>query len=317
MRSLNLDQLRTLAAVVKFGSFSAAARHLNLTQPAVSLQVRELEERVGLRLVDRLGKQVRATAAGRDLIAYGERIMAEADRALAAMRGYKEGKAGRVHLGTGPTALAYILPPILQKLREDHPDVELVVTTGTTQTITERMLENVIDLGFTALPVDQETFDVIPVRDDAMVAIFSAVTEDIPAVVTPKSLAGRPLILEYHHVNQNRLSRGWLQAGGVAVRPALQFDGIEAIKYAVAAGLGVAIVPSPALNGGPPLNSIVARPLDPPLTRTLGLIQRRDKYDDPALRVVREVILTAAAPAVDAVSPQIGRTRTSARSSRR
>jgi len=68
-------------------------------------------------------------------------------------------------VGTGPTALAYILPPILQKLREDHPEIELVVTTGTTQTITEQMLENVIDLGFTALPVDQEKFDVIPVRE--------------------------------------------------------------------------------------------------------------------------------------------------------
>jgi DNA-binding transcriptional LysR family regulator len=317
MRSLNLDQLRTLAAVVKFGSFSAAARHLNLTQPAVSLQIRELEERVGLRLVDRVGKQVRATAPGRDLIAYGERIMAEADRALSAMRGYREGQAGRVHLGTGPTALAYILPPILQKLREDHPEVELVVTTGTTQTITEQMLENVIDLGFTALPVDQEKFDVIPVRDDDMVAIFSAAAEDIPPVVTPASLAGRPLILEYHHVNQNRLSRGWLQAGGVAVRPALQFDGIEAIKYAVAAGLGVAIVPSPALTGGPPLNSIVARPLDPPLTRTLGLIQRHDKYDDPALRIVREVILTAADAAVGAAPARVARTRTTARSSQR
>jgi DNA-binding transcriptional LysR family regulator len=292
MRSLNLDQLRTLATVVKFGSFSAAARHLNLSQPAVSVQIRELEERVGLRLIDRVGKQVRATAPGRDLIAHGERIMAEADCALAAMRGYREGQAGRVHLGTGPTALAYILPPVLQKLREEHPDIELVVTTGTTQTITERMLENVVDLGLTAIPVDQDKFDVIPVRNDDMVAIFSAAEEDIPLVVTPASLAGRPLILEYHHVNQNRLSRGWLQAGGVAVRPALQFDDIEAIKNAVAAGLGVAIVPSPALNHGPPLNSILARPLDPPLTRTLGLIQRRDKYDDPALRLVREAILT-------------------------
>jgi DNA-binding transcriptional LysR family regulator len=132
------------------------------------------------------------------------------------------------------------------------------------------------------------------VRDDAMVAIFHAAAEDIPQVVTPASRKGRPLILKYHHVNQHRLSRGWLQAGGVDVRPALQSDGIEAIKYAVAAGLGVAIVPSSALNCGPALNSIIARPLDPPLTRTLGLIQRREKYDDPALRVVREAILTAA-----------------------
>jgi DNA-binding transcriptional LysR family regulator len=110
-------------------------------------------------------------------------------------------------------------------------------------------------------------------------------------------------------------SRGWLQAGGIDVRPALQFDGIGAIKYAVAAGLGVAIVPRPALNGGPPLNSIVARPLDPPLKRTLGLIQRHDKYDDPALRIVREAILTAADVAVGPAPARIA--RTTAGSSRR
>ena len=292
MRSLNLDQLRTLATVVRLGSFSAAARELNLTQPAVSLQIRELESRIGLRLVDRVGKQARATSAGRDLIAHADRIMAEADRALAAMRGHKEGHSGRVHLGAGPTALAYILPPVLQKLREDHPDIDLVITTGTTDTITERMLENVIDLGLTALPVDTEKFDVVPARDDDMVAIFSASADNIPAVVTPASLEGRPLILEYYRVNQNRLSRAWLRAGGITARPALQFDGIEAIKDAVAAGLGVAIVPRPALSGGPPVNSIIARALDPPLTRTLGLIQRHDKHDDPALRIVREALLT-------------------------
>src|SRR3954469_20554089 len=164
MRSLNLDQLRALATVARLGSFSAAARELNLTQPAVSLQIRELESRIGLRLVDRVGKQARATSAGRDLIAHADRIMAEADRALAAMRGHKEGHAGRVHLGTGPTALAYILPPVLQKLREDHSDIDLVVTTGTIDTITECMLENVMDLGLTALPVDTERFDGVPVR---------------------------------------------------------------------------------------------------------------------------------------------------------
>src|SRR3954465_15762378 len=76
MRSLNLDQLRTLATVARLGSFSAAARELNLTQPAVSLQIRELESRLGLRLVDRVGKQARATSAGCDLIAHAE-IMAK------------------------------------------------------------------------------------------------------------------------------------------------------------------------------------------------------------------------------------------------
>jgi DNA-binding transcriptional LysR family regulator len=212
MRSLNLDQLRTLIAVSRLGSFSAAGRDLNLTQPAISLQIRELEERIGLKLLDRVGKQTRPTTAGRDLIERAERIMAEADGALAAMRGYKEGHAGRVHLGTGPTALAYILPPVLQHLREKHPDIELVVTTGTTGEITERMLASVIDLGLTALPVDEVEFDVVPVRSDPMLAIFAIGDSDIPAVVTPTDLAGRPLILEYHRGKQTLLGPAWLNA---------------------------------------------------------------------------------------------------------
>jgi DNA-binding transcriptional LysR family regulator len=291
MRSLNLDQLRTLIAVSRLGSFSAAGRELNLTQPAISLQIRELEDRIGLKLLDRVGKQTRPTTAGRDLIERAERIMAEADSALAAMRGHKEGHAGRVHLGTGPTALAYILPPVLQRLREKHPDIELVVTTGTTGEITERMLAGVMDLGLTALPVNEVEFDVVPVRSDAMVAIFAIGDPDIPQVATPTAIAARPLILEYHRGKQLTPSRAWLKAGGVEVKPALQFNGIDAIKDAVAAGLGASIVPAPALSGNA-TDRIVARPLDPPLLRTLGLIQRRDKPDDPALRAVRDMLLT-------------------------
>jgi DNA-binding transcriptional LysR family regulator len=306
MRSLNLDQLRTLATVAKLGSFSAAARELSLTQPAVSLQIRDLEQRMGLRLIDRVGKSVRPTAAGQDLIAHAERMMAEADRALAAMRGHKEGHAGRVHLGTGPTALSYILPPVLQRLREQHPDVELVITTGTTQEITARMAENMLDLGLTALPVDEQLFDVVAIRDDQMVAIFPIAERDIPDRVTPADLAGRPLILEYYRVNQNRLARAWLKTGGIEAKPALQFDGIEAIKDAVAAGLGVAIVPTPALGGGRTIEQLISRPLEPPLTRTLGLIQRRDKADDPALLRVRAAILSLRAPAAIGVAREVG-----------
>src|ERR1700748_2374116 len=75
MRSLNLDQLRTLATVASLGSFSAAARELNLTPPAVSLQSRELEQRLGVRLIDRQGNSARATAAGQDLIAHADRLL--------------------------------------------------------------------------------------------------------------------------------------------------------------------------------------------------------------------------------------------------
>lgn len=294
MRSLSLDQLQTLREVVKLGSFSAAARRLNLTQPAVSLQVRELEARCGVRLIERCGKSVRATDAGTELISYAERIGAEAENALAAMRRYHAGCVGRVRLGTGPTALSYLLPPILQRLRDNYPDIDLVITTGTTNDIAEQMQADALDLGFTALPVAREDFVETPVRTDPMVAILPATDTEIPTTITPADVERRRLILEYQRIPHTQLSRAWLRAAGVEVRPALELNHVDDIKQAVAAGLGMALIPGPAVTEGPPVNSIVVRPLDPPLVRTLGLIQRRSKLEDPALRAVRHELLTLA-----------------------
>jgi DNA-binding transcriptional LysR family regulator len=291
LRGLNLDQLRALATVIELGSFSAAARRLNLTQPAVSLQLRELEDRLGVRLIERVGRTARATAAGRDLLSHAEELLAAADRAVAAMRIHREGHIGRVHVAAGPTALRYLLPPVVQQLRTTHPDIELVLTTGTTNEIVDLLLANTIDLGLTALPVDEEKFIAIPVRTDEMLAIFPA-EMDIPDLVTPQEVARRPLILEHQRGTQVRLSRAWLQAGGFEAKPVLQFNSIAAIKDAVTAGLGMAIVPGPAITHAPPTNSIVARSLEPPLRRVLGLVRRRDKPDDPVLRAVCDAIMT-------------------------
>ena len=305
MRSLNLDQMRALIQVIELGSFSAAARRLHLSQPAVSLQIRELEERCGVCLVERIGKHMRPTAAGSELIAYAQRIEREADRALAAMKRHTNTHAGRVHLGSGPSAAAYLLPPVLEALRERYPDIELVVTTGTTNDIAERIVSNTLDLGFTALPVDGHELDVTPVRTDEMVAILPATEPDIPAAITPAYVDRRTLILEYQRVPHPRLCRAWLKAAGFEVRTAMEFDHVESIKSAVAAGLGMSILPSPAVIRGPLANSIVVRPLDPPLIRTLGLIQHRNKPDNPALCAVREEILTTLANIPVSASPSL------------
>lgn len=291
MRNLNLDQLRSLIEVVERGSFTEAAKRLHLTQPAISQQIGELERRCGLQLIERVGKRAFATAAGRELIMRGRRILADAEHALVAVRQHKEGTAGRVHIGTGPTALVYLLPPAVRRLRDSHPDIELVITSGTTHTISEGLLSNVLDLGFTALPVDSKELDVVPVRTDPMVAILPATDRAIPDKLTPADVARRSLILEYQRVPHQQLSRAWLQAGGVAVRPVMEFDSIEAIKSAVSAGLGMAIVPGPAMTHGPPMNSVLVRPLDPPLVRTLGLVQRKGRAESAALKLVRDMIL--------------------------
>ncbi len=294
MRSVNPDHLRALAEVVAQGSFTRAAKRLNLAQPTISLQIRELELRLGVRLVDRMGKRAFATAAGRELIEHAERLAREGERLLAAMRRHRDGWLGQVRIGSSTTALIYHLPPVLARLRKEHPNIELVVTTGTTTGVVERMLRNEIDLGVVSLPINERVLDLVPLMTEPMVAIFSDRTEGLPSKVTPQYLLQHTLILEYSRAHVRALIMGWLAGDGAEVRPAMELDNLEAVRRMVAAGLGASIVPAAVVSEPHAGSDIVARPLEPALTRTLVLAQRRDKPSDPALAHVREALLSLA-----------------------
>ena len=176
MRGLNPDHLRALSEVIAQGSFTRAAKRLNLAQPTISLQIRELEMRLGVRLVERLGKRAYPTAAGRELLEHAEKIAQETERLLAAMRRHRDGWLGRVRIGSSTTALIYHLPPVLEDLRKRHPNIELVVTTGTTSGVVERILRNEIDLGVVSLPISEKILDIVPLKAEPLVAIFPART---------------------------------------------------------------------------------------------------------------------------------------------
>jgi DNA-binding transcriptional LysR family regulator len=292
MRSLNPDHLRALIEVVAQGSFTRAAKRLNLAQPTISLQIRELETRLGVRLVDRLGKRAFATAAGRELIDHAQRIQQETDRLMAAMRRHRDGWLGQVRIGSSTTALIYHLPPVLQRLRRDHPSIELVVTTGTTTGVVERILRNEIDIGIVSLPINERQLDIVPLKAEPLVAIFAARTRSLPNRVTAQFLRQYPLLLEFARAHVRALIIDWLSADGVEPRPAMELDNLEAVKRMVASGLGVSIVPSAAIADAGDAVKLVARPLRPSLSRTLALVQRRDKPDDAALRIVRTALMT-------------------------
>ena len=294
MRSVNPDHLRALAEVVAQGSFTRAAKRLNLAQPTISLQIRELEMRLGVRLVDRMGKRAFATAAGRELIEHAERLAREGERLLAAMRRHRDGWLGQVRIGSSTTALIYHLPPVLARLRKEHPNIELVVTTGTTTGVVERMLRNEIDLGVVSLPINERVLELVPLMTEPMVAIFSDRTEGLPSKVTPQYLLQHTLILEYARAHVRALIMGWLAGDGAEVRPAMELDNLEAVRRMVAAGLGASVVPASVVSEAHPGTEDVSRPLKPTLIRTLALAQRRDKPSDPALAHVREALLSLA-----------------------
>jgi DNA-binding transcriptional LysR family regulator len=289
MRSLNLDQLRALLRVVELGSFSAAARQLNLTQPAVSLQVRELERRFGVRLIERLGKQAHATAPGATLVEAARTIFHECERADAAMRPYRDGWIGRVQIGATNTLLVHMLPPILRELSLAHPGIDLHVTNMPTRESVERILQNRLDLALVTLPVEKRHLRVTPLMPERLVAIFPAGTRGLPDEVTPEFVARQPLLMEHTGGAVYALVTRWLSAIGPLPRPPMHLGTIEALRSAVASNLGMSIVPEIAITGHAP--GIIVRPLRPRLSRTLALIEHRNKPNEPALGIVRNALL--------------------------
>ncbi len=292
MREMRLDHLRTLMEVAALGSFSAAARHLNLSQPAISLQVRELETRMGVKLLHREGKRAIATAAGRDLIVHARSLLDAAERARLSMQRHKEGRIGRVRIGTGATSLIYRMQPVLRRLRERYPEIDIAVTTGVTPDVIDDMLNDRVDIGLVTLPADEREFRILPLNKDALVAILPPRTKNPPARMTPKQLVSAPLILESQGTNQSLFLREWLRDAGLEARPMMEFDNIEAIKAVVAAGLGQAVIPGQALATPAARRGLIVRPLHPPVSYTYGLIHRRDRPLDDAAKIVLKELAT-------------------------
>ncbi|MBV9567493.1 MAG: LysR family transcriptional regulator, partial [Hyphomicrobiales bacterium] len=238
MRALNPDQLRAFAEVIELGGFSAAAERLHLTQPAVSQQVRQLERRFSLKLIERGGRKARPTAAGIELLAHARRIEAVMASAADAMARHATGALGRVRIGTGATACIHLLPPLLRDLRGRLPSLDITVATGNTAHILRLLEDNALDVGLVTLPVRGRALSITPVLDDEFVAIASPEAPPLPRRVTPAALAARPLVLYEPGAQTRRIVDQWCGRKRLAFRPAMELGSVEAIKELVGAGLG-------------------------------------------------------------------------------
>jgi len=275
MRALNLDHMHAFAEVARLGTFSAAAERLSLTQPAVSLQVGQLEKRLGVKLLERLGRRVTPTAAGQELLDHAARIDGAVTGALEALTPHVKGEAGRLRMGTGGTASIYLLPPVLRALRQRFPRLEIVMTTGNTPEIVADIEHNRLDLGFVTLPASGRMLQVTPVLDDELVVISSHDGVPLPEKLSATALAQLPVITSEVGSNSRLVTDQWFARAGVAFRPATALANTQAIRELVGAGLGCAVLPRLALRGAP--RGLIVRSLSPRLFRKLGIVVRRDK----------------------------------------
>ncbi|MBV9114042.1 MAG: LysR family transcriptional regulator [Hyphomicrobiales bacterium] len=287
MRALNPDQLRSFAQVIELGGFSAAAERLHLTQPAVSQQVRQLERRFSLKLIERVGRNVAPTVAGLELLAHARRIEAVIASATEAMARHATGRLGRVRIGTGATACIHLLPPVLRDLRERLPSLEIAVATGNTAHILKLLEDNALDVGLVTLPVRGRALSITPVLDDEFVAIASPEAPPLPRRVTPAVLVTRPLVLYEPGAQTRRIVDQWCGRKRSSIKPVMELGSVEAIKELVGAGLGYyGILPRMAVSNERKRGSLVVNSLTPRLSRKLALVLRRDKRLDRGLREV-------------------------------
>jgi DNA-binding transcriptional LysR family regulator len=281
---LALGPLRSLETIARHGSFSRAARELNLTQPAVSMQVAQLERRLGLPLLERVGKRAFPTPAGEVLLAHAARAFRELQAGVEHVQQLRGVVAGRVRLGTSASISVYLLPRALGRLRARFPAIDLVVVTGTASDIARGLVGNDLDVGLVSLPLRDRQLTVTPFYRDELVAIAPPTPRwRRHGAIRAAELAEHPLILFDRGSTVRREIDAWFARARVSARAAMELGNTEAMKKFVEAGLGLSVTSEFSVKADVAARRLAAMPLMPSLVRHIGLVRRRDKPVAPPL----------------------------------
>lgn len=279
----SLERLRTLREVARAGGFSAAAEALGLTQPAVSNQIRQLEQEAGARLLERIGRTVRPTPEGELLIAAADRAFATLDTALDEVARMRSEVSGTLVVATGATATRYLLPAVVADLTGRHPGIDLRILTGNTVDLVQGVLDGSIDLGLLTAPIDDPHLETRLFYRDRLVCIAPPGQAPVAGPVLPADMEGRRLILFDRAGSIRRAVDRWLDGADRARIRTTDIGSADALVAYVRAGFGWSIVSEVTARADADAGRVDLRPLDPPIWRDLVLVWRRDRAARPVI----------------------------------
>ncbi|MFZ1940803.1 MAG: selenium metabolism-associated LysR family transcriptional regulator [Terracidiphilus sp.] len=246
MASLENFRLVVFRTVAEQRSFRKAAEELYLTQPAVSLQIKALEEDLGAQLFDRSGAEVRLTAVGEVLLEHARQsheLLDQAEHEIAAMGGEQ---AGRLTLGASTTIAQYVLPHLLGEFRQKHPRVNPTLMSGNTEHIVNAVKEQKIALGFIEGPPRTRDVRTEPfLRDELLLIVPAAHEWAEQASIAAGEITAAQLLMRERGSGTRRIVEMALEQHGIkrkSLHVVMELDSTEAIKSAVEAGLGVGFV---------------------------------------------------------------------------
>ena len=276
MAQLENFRLKVFRAVAEHLNFHKAAEHLFLTQPAVTLQIKALENDLGMRLFDRSGGRISLTRQGSVLLGYANKVanlVSEAEQEL----GASESKvSGELPLGVSSTIAQYVLPRLLGAFLDEYPHVQFSLHSGNTSQIVELLVEGKVSLGLIEGPSRERGVRVEPFMEDELVLITPRTVESEHMSRT-QFVASRLLMREYGS-GSRRVVETALEKAGFKLKSftrVMELDSTEAIKSAVEAGLGVGFVSRWAISKELELGTLqVANVAGLRVTRQFTLISR-------------------------------------------
>lgn len=279
---ITLRQLRYLIALAEEGNFGRAAAAANVSQPALSVQIRELETVLGTQLFERRARGVVVTPAGRDVLRHARRVMIELRELRQAVR-WQRGLGGRLRLGVIPTVAPYLLPAALPLLRARNIGLDLGVREGRTRALVEELREGALDAAVVALPIDAADLVEAPLFEDRFLLAGSA--RQIAALGAPlrpdEMRPDRLLLLEDGHCLTDQVLAA-CAFGRDAARLDLRASSLSTLCRLVGEGFGLTFVPELALRseGAAATGLSLVRFDAPEPLRMIGLVRRRLSVDD-------------------------------------
>jgi len=283
---LDIRRLEVFCRVLELRSFTRAAEAVLLTQPTVSENIRLLEETVGERLLDRLGREVLPTPAGRILYSYARRIIQLRDEAMQAMQQYRGELTGTLALGASTIPGAYILPPLIESFRLHHPAIQLQLRIADTTAVVEELLHDRLELGLIGARLKEQRFDCDEMfADELVLTLYPGHPWVGRTSVRPQELESEPVILREQGSGTRLVMSQALREQGVDVARLLvvaEMGSSEAVRQGIKSRLGISILSSLAVAEDVQRGDLLTIPVEGMrIRRPFFLIRRKGRQLSP------------------------------------
>src|SRR6185503_3697683 len=301
---MDIRQLKAFVAIAESGTFTAGAGRVHVTQAAISMQIRQLENETGAQLFVRAPRKVILTEAGEKLLERAYVILREHDAALEELAALTGAHRGRLRIGSASAGVSGDpLPQILRELRKTHPGVEASVASGTSEQLVQQVLAGELDVAFVSLPVEARGVQTELLSEDSLVAIASPRHKmGRQKVVSAYALAGEKLILGERGGNTRRLIDQFFAQAGVTLKVAMELSRQAAIRRMVEEDMGVGIVPLQSVRDEVAKGTLVRWWIEgASINWELGLARLVGGYESPIqlkfLKLCRAYFAKSASPA--------------------